>query len=107
VKSESCHRLAPNHVNRRRADSVSRRMLTAARIAKAKSSAADSPPTSSSRRPATSLASEAAPRSTRGALRSAANDVFWKDVRACAMSSANASMFQARTLPGASGTTHA
>ncbi len=76
VKRESCQRLAPNHVSRRRAASVSRRMLTAARIANAKRSAADSPPTSRSLRPATSLDSDAVWRSASGAVRSAAKDVF-------------------------------
>ena len=57
-----------DHVSRRRAASVSRRMLTAARIANAKRSAADSPPTSRSLRPATSLDSDALWRSASGAV---------------------------------------
>jgi hypothetical protein len=80
-------------------------MLTAASTAKAKRRAADSPPTRSSRRPATSLASDAARRSSTGAVRSKELEVVCSAERARAVSPANSSMSQARTDPGPSGTT--
>ena len=57
VSSTSCHRRAPDQASRRRAARRSRRSVIAARIAKAKRSAAASPPTSASRCPARRLSS--------------------------------------------------
>ena len=67
AESHSCQRRAPNHVSRRRAASRSRRMPRAASTVNANRSAAASPPTSSSRVPATSRLAlpRAAPRRAR------------------------------------------
>ncbi len=100
VTSASCQPRAPYQASRLRAAARSVRSVIAASSANANSSAAASPPTIPSRRPAARLVACASRSSSTGAMRSKLDVTDCSSERACATPAARSSTSQSRGSPG-------